>query len=172
MKLMRNVFPAIVLAILLGGCASTPQGDDAATFIVVRHAEKATDDPRDPSLSDAGQARAQRLAAWLADRDIAAIYATGYRRTQQTVQPTATAHGVQVETYDAAQPAQDFAAALRAAHASGTVLVAGHSNTVPGIASALCGCDVPDMDESVYGLGYEIRVPADGRATLSEHRLP
>ena len=172
MNFKRSGFQVFALALLLGGCASTPRNDAAATFIVVRHAEKATDDPRDPSLSDAGHARAQRLAAWLADRDIDAAYATGYRRTQQTVQPAATAHGIDVQIYDAAQPAPEFAAALKAAHASGTVLVAGHSNTVPGIAAALCGCDVPDMDESVYGLGYEIRVPIDGRATLSEHRLP
>ena len=172
MKPGHNVFPAIALALLLAGCASTPRSDDAAAIIVVRHAEKATDDPRDPSLSDAGQARAQRLAAWLADRDIAAIYATGFRRTQQTVQPAAVAHGVDVTIYDAAQPARDFAAGLRATHANGTVLVAGHSNTVPAIAAALCACDVPTMDESVYGLAYEIRVSADGHATLSEHRLP
>ena len=36
-------------------------------IIVVRHAEKSTDDPKDPSLSEHGIARASELAAVLKD---------------------------------------------------------------------------------------------------------
>ena len=40
------------------------------TFVVVRHAEKGSDDARDPSLSEAGKARAQNLAQTAGGRDL------------------------------------------------------------------------------------------------------
>lgn len=140
------------------------------TFVLVRHAEKATDDPKDPSLSDAGRARASRLAITFDGVPVTAVYATGYRRTQATAQPTAQAHGLPVRAYEAGMPADAFAAGLRAAHASGTVLVVGHSNTVPAIASALCVCTVAPMREDEYDRRITVRIAADGKVTLSETR--
>ncbi|WP_165967350.1 SixA phosphatase family protein [Luteimonas aestuarii] len=140
------------------------------TFIVVRHAEKAADDPRDPTLNDAGQARAQRLVALLRDEALVAIYATQYRRTRQTATPLATARRLAVTGYDAARSADDFAAALREAHRSGTVLVVGHSNTVPGIVAALCGCTTEAMPESEYDRISRVRIGNDGRRTLHIER--
>jgi broad specificity phosphatase PhoE len=156
----------------LGACASAPvpTAAPALAFVVVRHAEKATDDARDPSLSEAGKARAQALEVLLRDRDLVAAYATGFRRTRDTAAPTAAAHAVTITPYDAAGPAEAFAARLRSEHASGTVLVVGHSNTVPGIVSALCACEVAPIDESDYGNLYEVRIGADGVARLDRQR--
>ena len=42
--------------------SSIAYGQSITTFILVRHAEKATDDPKDPNLSEAGLMRAQSLA--------------------------------------------------------------------------------------------------------------
>lgn len=163
------------LLVGLSACAGTPvvpHADAAATIIVVRHAEKSNDDPRDPSLSDAGRARAQRLAARLSEERLVAAYATGYRRTQQTVQPVAHAHGLAVTTYDAAQPADAFAAQLRAAHPEGTVLVAGHSNTVPQIVAALCGCEAAPMTEDEYDRISIVRIDHVGHVSLQvEHGM-
>src|SRR6185436_2612241 len=56
------------------------------TVILVRHAEKVIDpNNSDPDLSPAGQARAQEIVRIFSDAGINAIYATQYRRTQQTV---------------------------------------------------------------------------------------
>ena len=99
-----------------------------------------------------------------------AVYATGDRRTQATAQPTAERHGLPVRTYEASVPADAFAAELRAAHATGTVLVVGHSNTVPAIASALCACTVAPMREDAFDRRIEIRITANGVATLAETR--
>jgi uncharacterized protein (TIGR02246 family) len=140
---------------------STPQAsrDGAATttFILVRHAEKATDDPRDPALTPAGLHRAERLARLLVDRPLTAVYATDYRRTRQTAQPTAASHGLDVTIYDAGQPSHEFAQVLRRRHPGETVLVVGHSNTIPGIMSQLCECMAHSLEEDEYGDLFEIR---------------
>ena len=157
----------------LAACSSAPQisGNDAATtFVIVRHAEKSTDDPQDPSLSETGKARAQSLARLLADAPLRAAYATGYRRTQQTAQPAADAHGVKIALYDAELPATTFATQLRAANAHGMVLVVGHSNTVPDIVSALSGQPVDAISDDQYDLVYRVRVGPDGKVTLTRDR--
>lgn len=172
---MRVLSP-MPLILALAACAGVPApvpADDStggATFIVVRHAEKADDAARDPDLSAAGQERALDLARQLAREDLVAVHATAFRRTQQTVQPTADAHGIPPATYDAGQPAEAFAARLRAEHPRGTVLVAGHSNTVPGIVAALCGCPVEEMPETEYDRLSTVRFDAGGRPRLEVTR--
>ena len=158
---------------MLGACTTTPSADKVhpvAEYIVVRHAEKGTDDARDPSLSEAGAARAQSLAHLLADTPLHAAYATAYKRTQQTARPTATARGLAVTTYDAKLPIATFVAQLRTAHAEGTVLVVGHSNTVPEIVSTLSGQPVEPMPETVFDRLYRVTIDSSGVATLiQEH---
>ena len=155
---------ACVIALLwfATGCTTAPSRTAAVTFVVVRHAEKATDDPRDPSLSTAGMARAQALATLIPDGPVVAAYATRYRRTQLTAEPTARAAGINVTTYDADLPAEAVARQLRDTHAHGTVLVVGHSNTAPGIAAALCACEVPPMADDAFNIIHRIDIhPGD-----------
>lgn len=152
----------------LAGCATLP-APSSVDYVVVRHAEKATDDARDPSLSDAGLARAEALAALLRSRDVVAIYATEYRRTSDTAAPTAAAHDLSITSYAADTQPAAFAARLRQA-SRGTVLIVGHSNTVPGIVSALCGCEVAAIDESDYGNLFEVRIDGDAPPVLSRRR--
>lgn len=161
---------AVVLAAGLAACASPPATHDAAapgtTFILVRHAEKAADDPRDPSLLPAGEQRARRLAELMRSEPLHAVYATPFRRTRATAAPSAQAHGLQVRTYDAAQPAAAFAAQLRREHREGSVLVVGHSNTVPALAAALCACPVEPMPDTEYGRRYRLTAQGDAPARL------
>ena len=149
-----------------------PVVDQSATttFFVVRHAEKGTDDKKDPSLSDIGLLRAGRLAARLVDAPLVAAYATGYRRTQQTAGPAAKGHGIVVTVYDAQLPATVLVSQLRKAHTHGTVLVVGHSNTVPEIVAALSGTVVPAMADDEFDRLYRIDIKADGTATLLQDR--
>lgn len=166
---MRAAALLAVLAAVAACAAVRPSlSESGATFVVVRHAEKSSDDAKDPSLSEAGLRRADRLALRLADEPLVAAYATGYRRTQSTAAPAAKAHGITVTVYDAQLPAPAFASRLRAAHARGTVLVVGHSNTVPGIVLALSGTPVAAIPDGQFDLLYRIRIDADGKATLSE----
>lgn len=157
----------IALSLTLSACASTPPAP-SASYVIVRHAEKASDDPRDPNLSDAGRARAERLASWLKNEPLGAVYATAYRRTQQTGEPTARAHELSVTTYEAKQPAADFAAQLRRDRPQGTTLIVGHSNTAPDIAAALCGCTVAPMPETEFDRRMRVDIDANGRALLTQ----
>lgn len=174
---MRIARLAILLtAALLAACVSggmpAPSADAAVTFIVVRHAEKVADGSDDPALTAEGEARARALADSLAGSDVVAVYSTPYRRTRATAAPTAQAHAVAVTPYDARQPADELAASLLRTHDSGTVLVVGHSNTAPGIASALCGCEVAPMSEAEYGRRMSVHIDGHGQVTLLVAPLP
>ncbi|WP_310053582.1 phosphoglycerate mutase family protein [Agrilutibacter niabensis] len=159
----------LLLATLLAACASQPPHADAITFVLVRHAEKA-DDSKDPPLTTEGEARAQKLAAGLDEAPLRAVYATAYKRTQATAAPSAGAHSLPVTTYDAKLPARDFAAQLRREYHDGTVLVVGHSNTVPDIAAALCQCSVLPIGDAEYDRRITIHVDAQGRAAMQVDR--
>lgn len=166
---MRTFLLAIV-GLLLTACASSPRPVmDTTTFIIVRHAEK-VDASRNPDLSAAGHARAQALAARLDGQALAAVYATEYKRTAQTAGPAADARHLAITPYPANQPASEFAARLRAAHPHGTVLIAGHSDTVPGIVAALCACEVAPMPDHEYDRLSIVRIDAEGRARLGVER--
>ena len=173
---MRPAFTAVLSCLLLAGtgCAAMSVPAPAvAHFVIVRHAEKAEEDPRepgDPALTAAGRQRAAVLAATLSDAPVVAVYATGLRRAQQTAAPIAARHGLAPRTYEARQAAAEFVAGLRRDHARGTVVVVGHSNTVPGIVSALCTCEVAPIDESDYGNRYEVTIDAGGAVALHHRR--
>lgn len=175
--LRRTRVAGLLMAALLGACASSPAERSAsldagpnATFVLVRHAEKIDDGSRDPPLSATGQARAHALAAMLRDAPLRAIYATAYRRTQATVAPAANAHALPVTTYEAELDATDFAVRLRRDHDDGTVLVVGHSNTIPAIAAALCACRVAPMADDEFDRRITVEFDARGDAVLREDR--
>jgi phosphohistidine phosphatase SixA len=138
-----------LLSLVPAGCrpAVAPDGPAAserpaavslATVIFTRHGEKAADDPRDPGLSPAGEARAQALAALLASAGVTHLFASELRRTQATLGPLARATGLGVTTFPAGAP-DELLAALRALPAGAIAVVAGHSNTLPNLIEALGG---------------------------------
>ena len=111
--------------------AALPASAQEALFLV-RHAEK-VDNSKDAALSDAGLARAKRLAALLRDVGISAIFTSEYQRTQQTAQPLADALKL-VPQIHAAGDTAGLMALLKSQR--GRTLVVGHVNTVPEIAAA------------------------------------
>jgi phosphohistidine phosphatase SixA len=121
----------------------------AVTVVLVRHAEKGDDDPRNPSLSEAGTARAQELARVLAASGATHLYSTAYKRTRETLAPLAAARGLEVEDYDPRDPGGliDILAALPA---GSVAVVAGHSNTTPGLFRSLGG-EAQGLVDSSYG---------------------
>ena len=137
------------------------------TLILVRHAEKTVVPPenKDPDISPAGQARAQELVKMFGDTGIAAIYATQYKRTQQTVKPLADKLGLAVTKVNAKETGE-LVKHIRARNAGQVIFIAGHNNTVPEIIAAMGGPQLPIIPETEYDNLYILTVYSDGSAKL------
>lgn len=119
----------LILLLLLSGLFVSA-GAAQSTIFIVRHAEKAESGGNDPDLSDAGRTRADGLAKMLSDAGVAAIYATEFKRTQQTAAPLANILGLGA-TVVSAKDTSVLIGKLRNSH--GNVLVVGHGNTIPDL---------------------------------------
>lgn len=138
------------------GRASDSQAADGrgapagVSIFLVRHAEKASDDPRDSNLSELGRRRAAELDRMLSDAGVTHLYSTDYRRTRQTLAPLAQRTQLEVRAYDPRQPA-GLVEELRRLPAGSVALVAGHSNTVPALYAELSGAPASGLVESPHG---------------------
>ena len=164
---IRTLSVALALLVIAPGAAFAQ-----SLVIFVRHAERAdggakaqtmTSTPADPLLSEAGEARAARLATMLADAGIKAIYTTEFRRTQDTGKPLAAKLGLTVQAISA-RDAGTLATRVKAEHPKDVVLIVGHSNTVPEAIRAFGG-PVVKMADDEYNAIYVLS-PATGALTL------
>jgi len=125
------------------------------TIIIVRHAEQTDPKATDPPLSPAGTARATALAAAIEHSGVQAIYVTQFKRTKQTAaRAAALLHvpvtEVPVDLSHVAGYPRELARRVLSEHHGGIVLVVSHSNTVPGIVSALTNVTVPPIASKEY----------------------
>lgn len=161
-RLCSLLFAVLVAMPTIAAC----QAQADTMVVVVRHAEKATDDPRDPGLSAAGAARAQALANALRHLALDAVLVSQFRRTQLTAAPAAAEAGIQpIEMAASAATVADaeaIAARILRDFPGGTVLVVGHSNTVPAIVAALSGHPPVDMADDEYDRFTLVSVGANG----------
>jgi phosphohistidine phosphatase SixA len=134
--MLRRTALLILVVVAVPMTASAQQ-----TVFLVRHAERADtaagEKPMkgaDPDLSEAGRTRAASLARALEDAKVTAIFATEFKRTQQTAAPLAKALGIEVTVVPADHTA-DLVKRIKGA--KGNVLVVGHSDSVPEIIKAL-----------------------------------
>ncbi len=155
--LAATAFPAGVCAI----------DQSSTTLILVRHAEKAIVPPenKDPDLSTAGQARAEELARMFGESGIAAIYATQYKRTQQTVKPLADKLRLAITQVEAKNTAE-LVKQIRARNTGQVIFIAGHNNSVPEIIAAMGGPQLPIIPETEFDNLYILTVHTDGSAKL------
>jgi len=136
------------------------------TVILIRHAEKVID-PNNPDvdLSPAGQARAQELVRMFGDAGINAIYATQFKRTQQTVKPLADKLGLPVNQVNSKNTA-DLLTQIKAQNSGQVIFIAGHNNTVPEVIAALGGPTLPTIPENEYDNLYIVTVYRTGKAKV------
>jgi phosphohistidine phosphatase SixA len=137
---------AILMAATLSATTATAQ-----TVIVVRHADRAAED----DLIAAGLQRAQDLKASLAAAGVTLVITSDTKRARLTGAPTAQA--AHAQTQELADPVA-IAAAVRAAPPTSTVLVVGHSNTVPKIVQALGGPTLPDLADACFDRMFVIQL--------------
>ncbi|HYE58136.1 MAG TPA: histidine phosphatase family protein [Rhodothermales bacterium] len=153
--------------------ASTVYAPSVTTIFLVRHAERAPGQG-DVPLSEVGRLRALALRDSLLRRGVSAIVVSQWRRTADTAQPLAEATGVPVtarplDMFDVKGSARAVAMALAAEHAGRTVLVVGHSNTIPAMVSALTGTERADLNDGDYDGLYVVRITG-GQATVTRLR--
>ena len=136
------------------------------TVILIRHAEKIIDpNNNDPDLSPAGQARAQELVRMFGDAGINGIYATQYKRTQQTVKPLADKLGLPINQINSKNTA-DLLARIRSQNSGQVIFIAGHNTTVPEIIGALGGPKFPAIPETEFDNLYIVTVYRTGKAKV------
>ena len=155
------------LLVAAGACAALLMPVVASAqkaVFVVRHAER-LDDSADTPLSEAGKARAVRLAAVLKDAGVTAIYATQWQRTQQTVAPLAAAMKLPVQQVQS-KDIEGLVATLRAKHAGDVVVVAAHSDSAPLIVAALGAANAITIAHEEYDNLFVVVPGAGATPTL------
>jgi phosphohistidine phosphatase SixA len=143
---------------------------EVTTYYLIRHAEKDRSDPSNsnPSLTDDGQQRAERWAAYFKAKNLNAVYSTNYNRTQETATPTAQMLDVSIQSYD---PRNLFDEGFQKETKGKTVLVVGHSNTTPQFANAIIGRDskLEDMSDTENGIVYIVIVEGETKSVTIEN---
>ena len=159
----------LALALLAApGCAAAQGGaapaDTMTIVLLARHAEKASETDTDPPLSERGRARAAALAEALRDARLTGAIVSERLRTHQTAGPSLG--GIVPDTVSiaggVAAHARAVADRIRSRHAGGTVLVVGHSNTIPAIMTALGAGPLPDICDAAYGNLYVMVLAESG----------
>jgi len=166
--LRRVAFLLLAALAVPAGLSAQRASGDKLVFIV-RHAEKANATDQDPSLSDAGRARAAALATALRDAGVTDVFVTQRKRTHETAAVLTEARQLTAHVVPFGASTPDHAAAVAAAvrqSAGDAVLVVGHSNTVTLIVAALGGPRLPELCDAEYANLFIVRLPARGAPTF------
>jgi broad specificity phosphatase PhoE len=138
-----------------------PEPTASTIIILARHAERSDQGGSDPHLTAAGRTRAQKLIHVLGTAEIKAIYTSQFIRTKETAQPLADHLGLSsVVINDASEIKND----ILANHSGKTVLVIGHSDTVPKLINLLCGTSLPLIKDAEFDNLFVVTVFSDGAA--------
>ncbi len=151
MTLFRPLAALLLLA-AAAACATTASAPATSSWYVMRHLQKA--EGQDPALSAEGAGNARRLASWFGKDRPAAIYVSTTRRARDTAAPLAARLGLSAKEYD---PRDTPGLVARVKAEAGTVLIVGHSNTVPEIVAQLGGPRPTDLAETDYGDIFRVR---------------
>ena len=116
--------------------AQSAHQKNSPVIYLVRHAEK--EKGNDPALTDAGKKRAGDLLRVLKDKKLQRIYVTQFRRTQMTADSLRIQLGVDTVHYQADTTGMDLLEKIKSHNDKGnTILIIGHSNTLPIILKKL-----------------------------------
>ena len=142
--------------------AQSPTDSKVSSFYFIRHAEKDTSNPadRDPDLVMEGVLRAARWSSIFNRIDFDIIYSTDYKRTRNTALPIAEKKKLPLTYYS---PNGFDSVDFVKKNAGKTVLIVGHSNTVPAMVNALIGKNqYKQITETNYANLYIINITESG----------
>jgi phosphohistidine phosphatase SixA len=161
-------------------------------LLVVRHAEK-QDESGNPNLTATGLERAEALAEVAADFPVGGVYSTDLCRTAQTAQPTAAHFGMPIAVQASgsasaslegcAPPitspllfldptvggAADLLSWILDQHGGPTVVIVGHSNTVPRMLARL-GVGSVEMTDDEYDRLFMVTFSTEDGGRMVETR--
>lgn len=161
----------LALAFSLSAAFARPAAD--TVVLVVRHAEKAGPSG-DVPLSAEGEARALSLVEVARGAGVQVVITTQFQRTRQTAAPVAASAGISSEVIAAGNAVGEhvtaIAEAIRGRLAGRTILVVGHSNTVPAIVAALGGPKLPDLCDEQYDALFTIVLSREGASRVIQSR--
>jgi phosphohistidine phosphatase SixA len=122
-----SIFLSIAFLVLV--LSSAQSLANTKDIYLVRHFEKqkpTEQSGRDVSLTAIGIENAQKLAGWMQSNQLSYLFTTDYKRTKQSIHPTAMANALKPIMYD---PSDLAAFAEQVKLKDGNTLVLGHSNT-------------------------------------------
>lgn len=146
-----------------------PTQAQEAVFII-RHAEKESSEP-DPQLTDAGRERAAKWAEMIGLANIDVVITSEARRTRET-------GGAIAEKLDIPQkqlPANDVSGVvdlIQFDHEEDTVLVVGHTETIPSILSGLGVSEAVDIDQGDFANLFIVTMDGDGVTRMTRLIMP
>ncbi|HMC77135.1 MAG TPA: histidine phosphatase family protein [Vicinamibacterales bacterium] len=157
------------VALLLAAATASAQ----QTIFLVRHAERADAAPpaggtmtapsTDPPLSTAGHERAAHLATMLRSANVKYIFATEFLRTRQTAAPLAQARHLETVSIPGNEP---DALLTKLRGLKGSIVIVGHSNSVPDILKRLGVKEEITIAETEFDNLFVIVRPEAGEPTL------
>lgn len=156
---MKNTIGFFVLLLLqVSSVAQLPKGVSGKTKIYfVRHAEK--ESGSDPVLTPDGNKRAGDLARSLKDKHIRRIYVTQFQRTQMSADSMRLLLGIDTVHYLADDNGADLLKKIAAHHDfNTTILVVGHSNTIPNYIKNVGVSNYPqaNIPDNEFGLLFKV----------------
>ncbi len=123
-----------IIVFLLFFCFQISLGQNTITqYYFIRHAEKA-DSSKNPDLSEKGLERAQGWKALFSEIKFDAVYSTDFNRTLQTIQPIVAGNNQLLKIYNPKMI--DIEAFKKETHGK-TILIVGHSNTIPNMVNQI-----------------------------------
>ncbi|AOW19863.1 SixA phosphatase family protein [Urechidicola croceus] len=128
------------------------------TYYLIRHSEKDLSNPTNsnPDISEKGQERAEKWAELFQNINFDAIYSTDYNRTKQTAEPTSIHNELTTIIYDLKN--FDFDK-FKTETKNKTVLIVGHSNTIPVFANKFINEEIYEqIEEKNYSNLYIINI--------------
>ena len=146
MGILRNIKTIVLLLAVLtlvtackeSGKINVAEKENTSVYYFIRHAEKDRSDStnKNPSLTIQGLERANKWALFFKDKNIAAVYSTNYKRTQQTAQPIAKEQNLEIISYTTKELISEK---FIANNKGKNIVIVGHSNTTPELVNSLLG---------------------------------
>lgn len=152
----------ITVIFTLQGCISSKSTYSTEDFqcypraiYLFRHAEKQIiEGEKNPELTKEGFIRAEALADSLSLIQNGIIYSSEFKRTQQTVNPLAKKWNFDILIHTASDPEGQIKKALEKCNK--TVIISGHSNTIPNLIRLFGINDELKIEDDQYGDLYKI----------------